>query len=137
MSSTSKAALSTMRLAPQLGQKPLRLQLKATRPSLWHEVHWTLMNPCSMPPHFRKCSASLGCAIITGPSDANIAEDINFLGDGQGVVQVEDMKASWETIIELLQNPERAQELGREAQARLARQPDIAQKYLSAIEPYL
>jgi hypothetical protein len=30
-SSTSKAALSAMRRAPQLGRNPLRLQLKATR----------------------------------------------------------------------------------------------------------
>jgi hypothetical protein len=29
--STSSAALSVIRLAPQLGQKPLRLQLNATR----------------------------------------------------------------------------------------------------------
>src|SRR3990167_2781083 len=32
-SSTNSAALSAMRLAPQLGQKPRRLQLKATRRS--------------------------------------------------------------------------------------------------------
>ncbi len=81
--------------------------------------------------------ASLGCAIITGPSDANIAEDIRLLGVGRGVQQVEDMGACWKTIAELLQNPEQAQALGREAQARLARQPDIIQQYLSEIEPFL
>jgi len=32
-SSTSRAALSAMRRAPQLGQKPRRLQLNATRRS--------------------------------------------------------------------------------------------------------
>jgi hypothetical protein len=32
-SSTNSAAVSTMGLAPQLGQKPLRLQLKAAKSS--------------------------------------------------------------------------------------------------------
>ncbi len=65
------------------------------------------------------------------------AEDIRLLGTGSGVLQVEDMGECWKTIAELLQNPEQAQALGREAQAKLARQPDIIQQYLSAIEPYL
>ncbi len=37
-SSTSKAALSAIRRAPQLGQKPRRLQLKATRCSAWQDT---------------------------------------------------------------------------------------------------
>jgi 3-deoxy-D-manno-octulosonic-acid transferase len=47
--------------------------------------------------------ASLGCAIVTGPSDGNIAEDIEMLGDG--VVQVEDMGACWREITRLLEQP--------------------------------
>ena len=81
--------------------------------------------------------ASLGCAIITGPSDANIIDDINMLGPGDGVLQVENMAACWQAIGDLLQNPGRAQALGREAQARLARQPDVVQQYLEIIEAYL
>ena len=81
--------------------------------------------------------ASLGRAIITGPSDSNIAEDIAMLGNGQGVLQVEDMAACWREIERLLLEPATAEALGREAQARLARQPDIVQRYLAAITPYL
>ena len=81
--------------------------------------------------------ASLGRAIVTGPSDSNIAEDIVMLGQGQGVLQVEDMAACWREIESLLNDPARAEAIGREAQARLARQPDIVQHYLAAIESYL
>ena len=81
--------------------------------------------------------AALGCAIITGPSDSNIAEDIKMLGINDGVLQVESMTACWQAIAELLENPARAEALGREAQSRLAQQPDIIQQYLAAIKPYL
>ncbi len=81
--------------------------------------------------------ASLGCAIVTGPSDANIVDDIRMLGPGTGVLQVADMTACWQTITELLDNPGRAQALGREAQSRLAQRPDAVQQYLEIIEAYL
>jgi 3-deoxy-D-manno-octulosonic-acid transferase len=81
--------------------------------------------------------ASLGCAIITGPSDSNIDADIKLLGTGQGVIQVNTIDACWAAIIELLEQPERAQALAEEAQARLARQPDILQVYLDAIAHHL
>jgi 3-deoxy-D-manno-octulosonic-acid transferase len=81
--------------------------------------------------------AALGCAIITGPSDSNIAEDIKMLGINSGVLQVESMTACWQAIAELLENPARAEALGRVAQSRLAQQPDIIQHYLAAIKPYL
>ena len=42
--------------------------------------------------------ASLGCAIITGPSDSNISEDIAMLGPGEGVLQVKDMAACWQAV---------------------------------------
>ena len=79
--------------------------------------------------------ASLGRAIITGPSDNNIAEDIKMLGPDQGVLQVTNMAGCWAAIVELLDHPERAEALGREAQSRLAQQPDIVQQYLAAISP--
>jgi 3-deoxy-D-manno-octulosonic-acid transferase len=81
--------------------------------------------------------ANLGCAIITGPSDSNIVEDIDMLGAGSGVLQVENMAACWREITRLLENPEQAEALGREAQSRLAQQPNIVQDYLAAIKPYL
>jgi len=81
--------------------------------------------------------ASLGCAIITGPSDSNIAQDIDLLGPGSGVLQVEDMTACWREISRLLEHPEQADALGREAQSRLALLPDVVQQYVAAIKPYL
>lgn len=81
--------------------------------------------------------ASLGCAIVTGPADSNIVEDIDMLGRDSGVLQVADIAACWRAIVELLNDPERAQALGREAQSRLAQQPDIVQRYMTAIDPYL
>jgi len=81
--------------------------------------------------------ANLGRAIITGPSDSNIAEDIKMLGPGQGVLQVANMAGCWAAIVELLDHPERVEELGREAQSRLAQQPDMIQQYLAVISTHL
>jgi len=81
--------------------------------------------------------AALGCAIITGPSDSNIAEDIKMLGIGSGVLQVASMAACWQAITQLISHPQAADALGREAQSRLAQQPDIVQKYMAAIKPWL
>ncbi len=81
--------------------------------------------------------ARLGCAIITGPSDANIVEDIELLGNGSGVLQVTDIEDCWQRIDELMRDPERAAALGREARARLAAQPDVVEQYLAEIRPYL
>ena len=81
--------------------------------------------------------ARLGCAIITGPSDANITEDIEMLGNGQGVLQVADIEDCWRHIAGLLRDPERAAALGREARERLAAQPDVVELYLAEIRPYL
>ena len=81
--------------------------------------------------------AGLGSAIITGPSDSNIIEDIAMLGAGDGVLQVENIDACWSAIRELLGHPERAQALGQEARSRLARQPDVLENYLSVILPRL
>ncbi len=81
--------------------------------------------------------ASLASAIITGPSDSNIVGDIAMLGVGHGVLQVQTIDACWEALGELIDDPGRAQALGQEAQARLARQPDILQGYLDAISPQL
>lgn len=81
--------------------------------------------------------ASLGCAIITGPSDSNISDDIEMLGVGQGLLQVDSIEACWNSILTLLDDPAEARALGCEAQTRLARQPDILQAYLDALVPYL
>jgi 3-deoxy-D-manno-octulosonic-acid transferase len=81
--------------------------------------------------------AALGCAIITGASDSNIVEDIKMLGPNRGVLQVASMADCWQAITRLISYPEEALALGREAQSRLGQQPDIIQKYMTAIKPWL
>ena len=58
ISSTRSAAPSAILRAPQLGQKPRFLQLKATNFSSWQVSHLTLKKPCSSLPHFRYSSNS-------------------------------------------------------------------------------
>ncbi|MDH3633825.1 MAG: hypothetical protein OES20_03885 [Gammaproteobacteria bacterium] len=77
--------------------------------------------------------ASLGRAIITGPSDSNIAEDIRMLGADQGVLQVGSVTECWASIADLLRHPERAEALGQEAKSRVMSQPDIIQQYMALI----
>ena len=57
-SSTSNAALSAIRRAPQLGQKPRRLHENATSFSSWQEEQRTRRKPCSNLPHLRYSSNS-------------------------------------------------------------------------------
>jgi hypothetical protein len=53
------------------------------------------------------------------------------------VLQVADMTACWRSIADLLDRPQYADELGREALARLSRQADVIELYLAEIRPYL
>ncbi len=78
--------------------------------------------------------ASLGCPIITGPSDSNISADIQQLGDS--IIQVEDMPACWQEIGYLLDNPEETQSMGERARDIIRQQGDIISTYLEEIRPY-
>ncbi len=81
--------------------------------------------------------ASLGCAIITGPSDANIREDIELMGKGSGIIQVTDITACWQNIEYLLRNPNQARELGIQAHRAVSQRAGILEDYLNEIKPYL
>ncbi len=81
--------------------------------------------------------ASLGCAIITGPSDANIREDIELMGKGSGIIQVTDITACWQNIEYLLENPNQARELGVQARRAVSQRAGILEDYLNEIKPYL
>ena len=81
--------------------------------------------------------AALGCAIITGPSDSNIREDIALLGDGVGIYQVQDMAECWDIITLLLDNPDRLRELGDHALSTVRNQSAVLDRYLAEIQPYL
>ena len=81
--------------------------------------------------------AALGCAIITGPSDANIREDIELMGKGSGIIQVTDITACWQNIEYLLENPNQARELGIQAHRAVSQRAGILEDYLNEIKPYL
>ena len=79
--------------------------------------------------------ASLGCAIITGPSDSNIRQDIDALGDG--IIQVADMQSCWQQIEYLLANPEQTRKLAEKAQRAIQQGDNMLDCYLAEIKPYL
>ena len=79
--------------------------------------------------------ANLGCAIITGPSDSNIRQDIHTLSDG--IIQVTDMPACWRQIEYLLANPEQMQKLSDKARKSMQQSDNILERYLAEIKPYL
>jgi len=81
--------------------------------------------------------AALGCAIITGPSDTNIRDDIELLGDGSGIFQVHDMAECWDKIAYLLDHPDQSRELGQQALQAVRNQSDVLGAYLTEIRPFL
>jgi len=81
--------------------------------------------------------AALGRAIITGPSDSNIREDIALLGDGAGIYQVQDMAECWEKVTLLLDNPDRLRELGDHALSTVRNQSAVLDRYLAEINKFI
>ena len=81
--------------------------------------------------------ANLSCAIITGPSDSNIQQDIELLGRDQGVLQVDDMASCWDKVDDLIRNPAKAQALRDHAKDAVLQQSNIGKVYLAEIAPYL
>ena len=79
--------------------------------------------------------ASLGCAIITGPSDSNIKCDIQMLDDG--IIQVDNMEDCWQQIESLIAHPEQAKTLGQNALMAIETGSDVLDNYLAEIRPYL
>jgi len=79
--------------------------------------------------------ASLGCAIITGPSDSNIINDIQLLGEG--IIQVKDMETCWQQVEYFLADPSRAKSLGQKALEIIKGETDVLENYLSEIKPFL
>lgn len=72
-SSTSRAAHSAIRRAPQLGQIARPLQLNATSFSAWQRSHFTRRKPCSKRPHFKYDSNSVCTCFGSGRSAASRA----------------------------------------------------------------
>ena len=78
--------------------------------------------------------ARLGCTIITGPSDENIREDIDWLHPGQGIVQVSSMEQAWQEIGDLLNNSSKAEAMGSYARQRSQGKTDVLSLYIKAID---
>jgi 3-deoxy-D-manno-octulosonic-acid transferase len=81
--------------------------------------------------------ANLGCAIITGPSDSNIQQDIALLGQEHGVLQVNDMASCWNKLDNLIHHPAKAEALRDNAKQAIRQQSNIGNAYLAEIAPYL
>ena len=75
--------------------------------------------------------ASLGCPIITGPSDHNIIADIQQLGDS--IFQADDMADCWRKIECWLHEPAVAQGMAKKASAIVRRQTGVLNAYLEEI----
>ena len=78
--------------------------------------------------------ARLGCAIITGPSDSNIREDIDWLQSGKGIIQVPSMQQAWQQTGKLLDNPKAAEKLGTHASERSNQKAGVLPRYIDAID---
>jgi len=81
--------------------------------------------------------ASLCKAIITGPSDDNIHQDIALLSEQDGIIQVHDIDRLSMTLKQLLQQPDRAQQLASNACQVMEQQAHVLDEYIKIIETYL
>ncbi len=81
--------------------------------------------------------ARLGKAVITGPSDQNIQQDIALLLQHEAIIQVDDLKQLSEKISFLLENPDTLNKLSDNATRVMQSQTHILQNYLTVIENYL
>lgn len=81
--------------------------------------------------------AALGCALITGPSDSNIRDDIALLGDGIGILQVADVAECWNKVTLLLENPDQRKQLGQQALQAVRSQANVLEAYLTEIKTFL
>ncbi len=78
--------------------------------------------------------AKLGKAIITGPHSFTFTEDIEALSKADAIVCIDTVEELKNTIRELIENPQRAQELGNNASKFMQARADVAQHYLEEIK---
>lgn len=78
--------------------------------------------------------ARLGCAIITGPSDSNIREDIDWLEPGKGILQVTSLRQAWQATMAMLETPTTARTLGAYARQRTSAKTELLSQYIRAID---
>lgn len=78
--------------------------------------------------------ASLGKAVLTGPSDDNIHNDIAYLKSHNAIIQVQDIAELKQEIQLLLDQPQQINKLAQAAQSAVQQQSAILQRYLELIQ---
>lgn len=82
-------------------------------------------------------AASLGKAVITGPSDSNIQKDIEMLAQHQAIIQVDHLQGLKQCLQQLITDDEKLASLSHNAAAIMQQQEHILQCYLKEIKRYL
>lgn len=81
--------------------------------------------------------ARLGKAVITGPSDDNIRQDIDLLLQHQAIIQVANETELAQQLSYLLNHPKEIERLASNAGNLMAAQGHVLEDYLQAVELYL
>ncbi|MFT5504489.1 MAG: 3-deoxy-D-manno-octulosonic-acid transferase, partial [Gammaproteobacteria bacterium] len=82
--------------------------------------------------------AEFNKAIITGPSDSNIQSDLKLLEIGRGVFQVATVEACWNSIGKLLNDPDKATQIGKYAGNQVRQSANtVLNNYLQEIDRWL
>jgi 3-deoxy-D-manno-octulosonic-acid transferase len=81
--------------------------------------------------------AQLGKAIITGPSDFNIAQDIRLLNEHDAIIQLTQSSSLQSTVARLLKDKQARHLLGHNALSCMQQQAHIFEFYREAINAYL
>jgi 3-deoxy-D-manno-octulosonic-acid transferase len=82
-------------------------------------------------------AARLGKAVITGPSDDNIRQDIDWLQQHQAVIQVDDINQLERELDRLLKDRHQCDLLGTNALQAVRTREHVLQDYLDQISTYL
>ena len=81
--------------------------------------------------------ARLGKAVITGPGDANIQQDIALLTQHEAIIQVSGIEQLAEKVTLLLNSPETLMKFSNNAKKVMQSQSHILENYLDIIEEHL
>lgn len=81
------------------------------------------------PAFFERC-------VVTGPSDTNIKEDIEFLKQHDGVIQVQSVDELKSCVNQLLENEEEIKMIGMNSKLAVSQQQTIIPDYVTAIQSY-
>lgn len=78
--------------------------------------------------------ARLGKAIVTGPHTFTFTDEVNELLANEALIQVTDENRLQQTLLELLDNPEKTRRLGENARTLMNSRRHIVQDYLQTLK---